>query len=94
MATKYCASCKKTVSREWPHSCYDADALERRQEAEKAVVEAADKYEAANERTQAHLANGLSYAESVANAGMESAHHDVCESVRALRALDASEGGA
>ena len=86
MATKYCASCKKTVSREWPHSCYDADAVERRREAERKVVEAAVAYE---------KWQGKWYDYCVASGDKPAKpQREIMEAVRALRALDAREGGA
>lgn len=42
-----CDSCKQMVLTEWPHSCYDFDAVERVRQCERAVVEAARRFDAA-----------------------------------------------
>lgn len=42
-----CDSCKQMVLTEWPHSCYDFDAVERVRQCERAVVEAAMAWELA-----------------------------------------------
>lgn len=65
---------------------FDLDALERRRAAEKAVIEAAKAYERWQGKWYDYcLASGDKPAKQ---------QREIMESVRALRALDASEGGA
>jgi hypothetical protein len=93
MRTKtLCTSCEQYVYTDADHSCHDAKALRAVRDAEAAVVEKALSYEQCDVRRAIKQAAGLPWPEAVAESGLESAHRDLLDAVRALHA--ARQGGA